>query len=300
MSSGGGGAGGGGGGGGSGGGGGRGGGSGGGSVEGGATAAVSKGRVCFCLAKARPATTSPAATDAADGRRQELRRMRPSQLQRAALEAGASPADVEAAVDGEAPRDSLVALLLEHEDRSLVLLQQELAPLKASQLQRRALAAGVSDASVDEALDGEDAKAALTALIIAQRDEAPAPQSGVPDAKDRPHFVGGAVGSTSSAAVSAPAPAVSAPSSAAVQSTAHVMLSYQWDHQTQVTRVYDMLTKLGVKCWMDIRGGMQSGDIYDDMASGISGACAVVCFMSQSYQMSENCMLVRCCSLQLV
>ena len=77
------------------------------------------------------------------------------------------------------------------------------------------------------------------------------------------------------------------------------MLSYQWDHQTEVTRVYDMLTELGVKCWMDIRGGMQSGDIYDDMASGISGACAVVCFMSQSYQMSENCMLVRCCSLPL-
>ena len=34
-------------------------------------------------------------------------------------------------------------------------------------------------------------------------------------------------------------------------------------------------------------------DIYESMASGVSNAVVVVCFMSQKYQDSENCMLVR-------
>ena len=70
----------------------------------------------------------------------------------------------------------------------------------------------------------------------------------------------------------------------------HVMLSYQWDHQSQVTRAHDLLTKLGIKCWMDIAGGMGQ-DIYDSMAEGVSNASAVVCFMSQKYQDSPNCQL---------
>ena len=53
-----------------------------------------------------------------------------------------------------------------------------------------------------------------------------------------------------------------------------------------------MLTHLGVKCWMDISGGMGS-DIYDSMAEGVSNASVVVCFMSQKYQDSQNCKLVR-------
>ena len=70
----------------------------------------------------------------------------------------------------------------------------------------------------------------------------------------------------------------------------HVMLSYQWDHQPQVTRAHDLLVKLGLKVWMDISGGMGS-DIYDSMAEGVSNAFVVVAFMSQKYQDSENCML---------
>ena len=37
-------------------------------------------------------------------------------------------------------------------------------------------------------------------------------------------------------------------------------------------------------------GGM-AGDIYGSMAEGVSNACVVVCFMSQKYQESPNCML---------
>ena len=68
------------------------------------------------------------------------------------------------------------------------------------------------------------------------------------------------------------------------------MLSYQWDHQREVKAVYGQLTKLGLRCWMDITGGMGK-DIYDSMAEGVSNSCVVVCFMSARYQESENCML---------
>ena len=70
----------------------------------------------------------------------------------------------------------------------------------------------------------------------------------------------------------------------------HVMLSYQWDHQTQAKRAYELLTKLGLNIWMDITGGMET-DIYDSMAAGVSNAVVVVCFMSQKYEDSPNCKL---------
>ena len=35
----------------------------------------------------------------------------------------------------------------------------------------------------------------------------------------------------------------------------HVMLSYQWDSQTVVLRVYNSLTCLGYRVWMDVMGG---------------------------------------------
>ena len=81
------------------------------------------------------------------------------------------------------------------------------------------------------------------------------------------------------------------------------MLSYQWDHQAQVTRVHDTLTKLGVKCWMDISGGMGQ-DIYESMAEGVSNASAVVCFMSQKYSESDNCKLeakyAKQCGIEMI
>ena len=39
---------------------------------------------------------------------------------------------------------------------------------------------------------------------------------------------------------------------------------------------------------MDIMGGMEA-DLYESMAFGVSNACALVAFMSQAYQRSENC-----------
>ena len=45
----------------------------------------------------------------------------------------------------------------------------------------------------------------------------------------------------------------------------HVMLSYQWDVQEQVTEIKSLLNERQVKCWMDIDGGMKS-DIYDSVS----------------------------------
>lgn len=42
----------------------------------------------------------------------------------------------------------------------------------------------------------------------------------------------------------------------------HVMLSYQWNDQALVKRVYDRLMEDGFPVWMDIEGGV-SGNIND-------------------------------------
>ena len=41
---------------------------------------------------------------------------------------------------------------------------------------------------------------------------------------------------------------------------------------------------------MDVKSGM-GADIYEGMANAVSNACVVVCFMSEKYQQSANCML---------
>jgi hypothetical protein len=93
-----------------------------------------------------------------------------------------------------------------------------------------------------------------------------------------------------------PPPPASPPSSAAAAEEQilplgkHAFLSYQWDIQPAVVEVKDLLTTKGVKCWMDIDGGMKS-DIYDSMAEGVQGAACVVCFMTKAYQSSGNCKL---------
>ena len=67
---------------------------------------------------------------------------------------------------------------------------------------------------------------------------------------------------------------------------------YQWDHQDQVISVREHFAALGIPTWMDIDGGMQV-DIFDSMAQGVANAAVVVAFISQRYQDSENCKLVR-------
>ncbi|KAL2098201.1 hypothetical protein ACEWY4_007408 [Coilia grayii] len=68
----------------------------------------------------------------------------------------------------------------------------------------------------------------------------------------------------------------------------HVMLSYQWDDQTLVKRVYDRLKEDGFSVWMDIEGGV-SGNINDAMAAGVEEAVVMCPFMTPAYQASRSC-----------
>jgi hypothetical protein len=215
--------------------------------------------------------------------RAELDGLRPLALQKRATSDGVSEADLEGALESADPKAALIELLLKQhasaasaDDAAQQALRSELDGLKLMALQKRAAGAGVSDDDVEDAMETDDPKQAVIDLLLQQqhRSKTDAPAS------DRPHFGSGAPSSASASATASPSAVTSK----------HVMLSYQWDHQVQVKRAYDLLTKLGINCWMDIAGGM-SGDIYESMANAVSNASLVVCFMSQKYQESENCML---------
>ena len=193
-------------------------------------------------------------------------------------------------------KQSLIELILRHETPAAgaaapenrdASLRRELDQMPLSALRRRALELKVDQDQLDAADDADDIKQSLIELIVMKsREKAQAPG-------DTPHFGAAESASTEPEEAAHAAKAVEAAAEARPahpRSTKHVMLSYQWDHQQQVKRAYDLLTKLGVKCWMDIAGGM-SGDIYESMANAVANASVVVLFMSQQYQESENCML---------
>lgn len=68
----------------------------------------------------------------------------------------------------------------------------------------------------------------------------------------------------------------------------HIMLSYQWNKQDLVEKVYHGLREHGIDAWMDTHGGV-TGNINDSMAKGVDGAAVVCCFMSADYFGSKNC-----------
>ena len=65
-----------------------------------------------------------------------------------------------------------------------------------------------------------------------------------------------------------------------------VMLSYQWNNQELVKKVFEILSAKGFNMWMDVQGGMHD-NIYESMAKGVENADAVVCFMAQEYQVKS-------------
>ena len=210
----------------------------------------------------------------------ELAGLKLKALRQRARSCGVSEELLEDADDAEDIRGAVIELILdaagstvndESEERRA--LESELAGLKLKALKQRARSCGVSEELLEDADDAEDIRGAVIELIVATQHKS----SVSPEAlhTNQPHF-----GKASAAT----------PSSIMAPSVKHVMLSYQWDHQVQVKCVHDLLTKLGIKCWMDISGGM-GADIYESMAEGVSKASVVVCFMSQKYQESENCML---------
>jgi hypothetical protein len=115
----------------------------------------------------------------------ELLSMRSSRLQQRAAEAGVRQAAIDDALDSEQPQPALVRLILDCARRDAFIgdgdgdggggvasarvlkLKAELAGLRVGVLQKKALAAGVSEEAVDDALDEADPKATLSALILA-------------------------------------------------------------------------------------------------------------------------------------
>jgi hypothetical protein len=228
--------------------------------------------------------------------RRELGDWKLSALRRRALELKVDQDQLDAADDAEDIKQSLIELILRHETPAAgaaapenrdASLRRELDQMPLSALRRRALELKVDQDQLDAADDADDIKQSLIELIVMKsREKVQAPG-------DTPHFGAAESASTEPEEAAHAAKAVEAAAEARPahpRSTKHVMLSYQWDHQQQVKRAYDLLTKLGVKCWMDIAGGM-SGDIYESMANAVANASVVVLFMSQQYQESENCML---------
>lgn len=66
------------------------------------------------------------------------------------------------------------------------------------------------------------------------------------------------------------------------------MISYQWDIQPLVQRVYEELILRTVKIWMDMQGGMV-GNINDAMARAVEASVSVTVFLTNKYQQSVNC-----------
>ena len=93
-------------------------------------------------------------------------------------------------------------------------LESELAGLKLKALKQRAKASGVSQDELDDADDADDIKRVVIQLIVSAELDSTKSLS-----TDRPHHVGSANEASSAAAPST--------------TTKHVMLSYQWDHQSE-------------------------------------------------------------------
>ena len=213
--------------------------------------------------------------------RAELGGMKLSELKRRGRAAGVSKADLDEAGDGDAPKLSIVELILARRPAqdaappaaAAARVRAELEGMKPSQLRKRAAAEGVGEDAVEEAEDTDDPIESMIHLIC--------DASSGTGLGDRPHF---GTAKQQQAQRSKPK---AAPRKGLLPANKHAMISYQWDDQERVIAARKTLTKLGVPCWMDIDGGMKQ-DIYESMAEGAMNAACVVCYMSQKYQDSVS------------
>eukprot|EP01052_Picozoa_sp_SAG31_P018719 SAG31_NODE_1338_length_8731_cov_14.189643_1_plen_1748_part_10 len=117
------------------------------------------------------------------GLQQELQGLRLKELRKRAREAGIDADELEDARDADDPKAAVIELLMSHVETSApevdndTALRQELEGLRLKELRTRAREAGVDADELEEAIDADDPKAAVIALLMAY-DEASAPVSG--------------------------------------------------------------------------------------------------------------------------
>ena len=107
--------------------------------------------------------------------RGKLAALKPSTLTRRAASDGIDAEKIKAAKDSTDPKQALIELIIVAAARSptpavaarLQALRDELSALKPSELEERALAAGIDAEKVDEAVDGDAPIQTLTELILA-------------------------------------------------------------------------------------------------------------------------------------
>jgi len=106
--------------------------------------------------------------------RDELATLKPSALRKRAAQDGIDAVKIKEAKDSDSPKDALIELIVAASvtdstpnDASLQALRDELSGLKPSELEERALAAGVDEDQIDDAVDGDAPKETLIELIVA-------------------------------------------------------------------------------------------------------------------------------------
>eukprot|EP01045_Picozoa_sp_COSAG04_P026795 COSAG04_NODE_3792_length_2526_cov_2.772147_1_plen_808_part_10 len=130
-------------------------------------------RRCFCLSKGRDAQLNAAGANAHSALREELQALRPVALSKRAKAEGVDEELVEEALDSADPKSALIDLILrfsdeepsgkeEHDSE----LRSELEAMRLKALQARAAAEGIGEDAVDDALEGDNPKAALVALLL--------------------------------------------------------------------------------------------------------------------------------------
>ena len=68
-----------------------------------------------------------------------------------------------------------------------------------------------------------------------------------------------------------------------------VFISYQWDKQPQIIKLFNKFKSLGINCWLDIYQ-MGGGDsLYDKIDRGMRNCDLVVSCVTTKYGLSANC-----------
>ena len=66
-----------------------------------------------------------------------------------------------------------------------------------------------------------------------------------------------------------------------------IMISYQWDSQSEVLKLYEALKDYGYRLWIDKE--KVHGNIYDRMAEGVKDSSIILLCMTKKYEDSDNC-----------